>query len=79
MLEDLEKLVCHEVFQGRKAGGEEWICDCHLMQKASPKKKSMNCWSYQYSFLEIDAKTGDARVIGVIPDQIITKSLAPLT
>lgn len=75
VLDSLENPHAVMVIKDGKVVAEEGDLIAGLHSAPVPKKKSMQIGKIDLQSFGVAAKTGMARVIGIIPDQIITKSL----
>ncbi|MCX6674514.1 MAG: adenine deaminase [Methanothrix sp.] len=75
VLEELEHLCVAKVIKDGKVVAEEGDLIARLLAPATAGHKSMQIGSIGPRSFEIMAEKGQARVIGVVPHQIITKSL----
>jgi adenine deaminase len=75
VLDNLENQRVVKVIKDGKLVAEDGNLTVRLQNVPAPKQKSMHIGKIDLQSFEIKAETGTARVIGVVPDQIITKSL----
>lgn len=75
VLDDLESPNAMKVFKDGKLVAEDGDLLARLGSAPAPKSSAMRIGSIDPGSFEIRASSSKARVIGVIPDQIITKSL----
>lgn len=75
VLDDIEHFCVFKVIKDGKVVAENGYATAHLMTAHTPKKESMHIAGIDIRSFNIDAKPGMVRIICVIPDQIITKSL----
>lgn len=76
VLDSLESPNVVKVIKGGRLVAEDGDLRAHLEQAAAPKRSTIAIGNVDAGSFEIKAEPGIARVIGVIPDQIITRSLA---
>jgi adenine deaminase len=75
VLDELENPSVVKVFKDGKVVAEDGDLTARLQSLSSPKRESMNVARIGLQSFLITAKSSLARVIGVIPNQIITRSL----
>lgn len=75
-LDDMDSLKVAKVIKDGKLVAEEGHLTAPLIPVPPPKGSSIRIGTLDISSFEIKPKSAMARVIGVIPDQIITKSLS---
>ncbi len=76
VLDCLESPNVEKVVKDGHLVAEDGDLRARLVQAPAPKRSTMAIGMIDAGSLEIEAKPGIARVIGIIPDQIITRSLA---
>jgi adenine deaminase len=75
VLDDLENSSVVKVFKDGKMVAEDGYLTAGLESFPAPKRESMHIGRIDLQSFSITAESSLARVIGVIPEQIITKSL----
>ncbi|MFB3766484.1 MAG: adenine deaminase [Methanotrichaceae archaeon] len=75
VLDDLQSPNVMKVFKDGKLVAEDGDLIARLEAAPAPKSSAMRIGEIDAGSFEITAKSSKARVIGVIPDQIITKSM----
>jgi adenine deaminase len=76
VLDSLESPNVEKVIKDGRLVAEDGDLRARLVQAPAPKMSKIAIGKIDAGSFEIKAKPGTARVIGVIPDQIITRSLA---
>ncbi|HSD56692.1 MAG TPA: adenine deaminase C-terminal domain-containing protein, partial [Methanotrichaceae archaeon] len=76
VLDGLESLSVVKVIKDGRLVAEDGDLRACLEQAPAPKRSTMAIGKIDAGSFEIKAESGIARVIGVIPDQILTRSLA---
>jgi adenine deaminase len=75
VMDDLESLRVQKVIKDGKVVAEDGELVAGIESVHSPKAASFPAANLSLKSFEIKAEPGSARVIGIIPDQIITRSL----
>ncbi len=76
VLDSLESLSVVKVIKDGRLVAEDGELRARLERVSAPKGLSIRIGEINAGSFEIEAKPGKARVIGVIPDQIVTRSLS---
>jgi adenine deaminase len=78
VLEDLESFAVKMVLKDGRPAAEEGVLIAPLPKETAFALRAMRVAPLDASSFDIRAQSGKARVIGVVPDQVITRSLALL-